>query len=88
MQWLMYSSSHGCHSNHCVLHGMYYDVTCKYESYGKEDGGGGGGGLEGRPILVRSCCGDYTSVPNTFTILGLFNIFLPPRAGDFGAFSA
>jgi len=52
-----------------VLSGMYC-VTCKCGNYM------GMGGLEAKPVLVTSCCGANTSIPNAFTILGLFNIVL------------
>ncbi len=39
-------------------------------------------GLEGRLILVTSCCSDNSSVPSAFTILGLlFNNIFPPGPG-------
>ncbi len=44
--------------------------TCKCGSYM------GMGGLEEKPVLVTSCCGANTSIPNAFTFLGLFNIVL------------
>jgi hypothetical protein len=35
----------------------------------------GMGALEARHVLVTSCCDGNTSIPNAFTILGMFNIF-------------
>jgi hypothetical protein len=45
-------------------------------------GGGFGGEAHFGEVMLR-----WLHFCTSFTILGLFNIFLPPRAGDFGAFS-